>query len=167
LARNSHLVEGRMSRNLIGAIVVCLLLCFAGAAILGWMWISRDRAAVASYRVILPEGARMEALVEKEAELMRSDAVLKPIIAELDLVTRWKLDKEEDALTRLRAKIKVKPGSVEDRVKVVYRDRSQKRALEILRSINRQFAVLRHEAAMRGDLPPVAPLERPADAPER
>jgi len=144
LARNGHLLETGMSKKgVLAAIAVILLLGLVGAGILGWMYISRDRAAVASYRLVMPEGANMSELAEGEAALLKSEGVLRPVIGELDLLTRWKLGSEEEALARLRSKLTVKGSSANERVMVIYRDRSQERALEIL---GRSTAALRGPA---------------------
>lgn len=154
-----HLVEHRMSKKaVVTAIAVSLFLVFLAVGVLGWAWVNRERAAVASYRIEVPADARVADLVVKETELMMSREVLQPVIGELDLLSRWKLQTEEEALERLRSKLTVKAGSLADRVRVVYRDRNQERALEILAAINRRFVAARREASREGDLPPVVPV---------
>lgn len=141
-------------------ISVCLLLAVLGGAVLFWMYYTRDRVAVATYRLVVPEGSAIADLIPAEAELMRSPEVLQPVAEDLDLAERWKLDSDQEAIAHLKGKLTIKSGSYPDRVKVVYRDRSQKRALEILKALNRRFGALRLEAVERGELPPMAPLER-------
>ena len=160
LVRVGHLLEIGMSRKgVLTAIVVCLLLALVGGGILGWMWISRDRAAVATYRVQSLPGESMVAIIAKETEMMKSEEVLKPVISNLDLVSRWKLDSDLEALARLRSKLTVKQDG--NRVRVIYRDRSQDRALEILKAINEGFAKVRNAATVRQTMPPVIPLDAP------
>ena len=91
--------------------------------------------------------------------MMKSDEVLKPVVAKLDLVARWKLASEEDALARIRSKLIVEYYVQGDRVRVMYRDRSQERALEVLESINEEFIKVRNKAAMKRTMLPVVPAE--------
>ena len=91
--------------------------------------------------------------------MMKSEEVLKPVISNLDLVSRWKLDSDLEALARLRSKLTVKQDG--NRVRVIYRDRSQDRALEILKAINEGFAKVRNAATVRQTMPPVIPLDAP------
>ena len=146
-------------KGVISIIVVCLLLAIAGASVLGWMYLTHDRVAVATYKVQIPPGARMTDFISKEDEMMKSDAVLKPVVAKLDLVARWKLASEEEALARIRSKLIVEYYVPGDRVRVMYRDRSQDRALEVLESINEEFAKIRYEATKKKTMLPVVPAE--------
>jgi hypothetical protein len=146
-------------KGVISIIVVCLLLASTGAGVLGWMYFTRDRVAVATYKVQVPTGAKMTDFISQEDELMKSDAVLKPVVAKLDLVARWKLASEEEALERIRSKLIVEYYVQGDRVRVMYRDRSQDRALEILESINEEFAKIRYEEAKKKTMLPVVPVE--------
>ncbi len=148
-----------MSRPVIIVIALLLLLGLAGGGILGWKYMTRDRVAVATYRIKLPEDMSMNQLITKEKEMMKSDEVLRPVLKTLDLVERWKLESEDEALARLRTKLKVQEDVVNDRVRVIYRDRNQDRALEILEEINKVFAKVRFEAARKMSMPPVIPLE--------
>lgn len=148
-----------MSRAVLIVIAVLLLLGLAGGGVMGWMYMSRDRVAVATYRVQLPKDISMNQLISKEKEMMKSDEVLIPVVKTLDLVERWKLESEDEALARLRAKLLVREDVVNDRVRVIYRDRNQDRALEILEEINKVFAKVRFEAARKMSMPPVIPLD--------
>jgi uncharacterized protein involved in exopolysaccharide biosynthesis len=146
-------------KGVISIIVVCLLLAIAGASVLGWMYLTKDQVAVTTYKVQVPPGARMTDFISKEDEMMKSDAVLKPVVAKLDLVARWKLASEEEALARIRSKLIVEYYVQGDRVRVMYRDRGQDRALEVLESINEEFAKIRYEATMKKTMLPVVPAE--------
>lgn len=151
-----------MSRNaVIGAVVACLLLVVAAGAILGWMYFTRDRVAVASYRVEIPPEKSFSALIEQEEELIKSDEVLKPVLGELQLLEHWKLESEDEGLAHIRSKLTVKSDSMRTRVKVIYRDRNQERALAVLEAINKNFGKVRAEAAAARRVPPVVPLDAP------
>ncbi|MFP6881828.1 MAG: hypothetical protein VCA34_12810, partial [Roseibacillus sp.] len=58
-------------KRVLTAIAVCLLLALVGGGIVGWMYFSRDRAAVAAYRVQSAPGESMVAIIAKETEMMK------------------------------------------------------------------------------------------------
>ena len=153
-----------MPKPVLAVIAVLLLLGLAGGGILGWMWMTRDRVAVATYRLKLEEGASMSQIIEQERELMQSEKVLKQVIEKLDLVKRWKFDSEEEAITHMQTKLKVRDDPGTDRVRVIYRDRNQDRALEVLEEVNKVFAKVRFEEARKNSMPPVIPLENKESA---
>ena len=78
----------------------------------------------------------------------------------LDLVARWGMDSEGEALEYMRSKLIVKEDRVASQIRVIYRDRKQDRALEVLDEINEVFGKVRSEATRRSELPPVIPLQK-------
>lgn len=145
-----------MARNgLLGVLAVCLVLGLAGAGALGWIYFTRDRGvAVLNFAVEPGESFRMSEVIEKERKLVASDEVLKPVVEKLGLVDRWKMKSEEEALARLRSKVVLKRG--ENRVVIVYRDRSQDRAMEIMGAMWDEYVRLRQERVADGELPPLS-----------
>ena len=151
-----------MSRPVVNVIAVILLLGLAGGGILGWMALTRDRVAILSYRVQLAEGASMREVIEKEEKLIKSNQVLKQVIGNLGLIEQWRMDSEEEALAHMRRKLILKEDRLAAEVRVLYRDRKQARALEILQEIKGVFTPVRIEAVGKNELPPLAPKD--ADA---
>ena len=145
-----------MSRRVVIVIGVVLLLGLAGAGILGWMWFTRDRVALLTYRIQLVEGASMREVITREEELMESNQILEQVISNLNLVEGWRIDSREEALAHMREKIIVTEDRIGSRVRVIYRDRKQQRALEILQEIRKVFTPVRIE---RKDLPPLLPMD--------
>ncbi|NNM31184.1 MAG: hypothetical protein HKO57_16840, partial [Akkermansiaceae bacterium] len=84
-------------------------------------------------------GINFSEAIKAERELMVSPSILKPIITDLDLVNRWGMETEDEALDHMREKLKMFPGSAPGRVRVIYRDRNQDRAMEILQAINKSY----------------------------
>ena len=133
-----------------------------GGGILGWM--ARDRVGILSYRLQVEEGASRREVIEKEEKLMKSDQVLKQVIENLGLIEQWRMDSEEEALAHMRSKLILKENRLgEDRlgvrVRVLYRDRKQARAFEVLQEIKKIFTPVRIEAVRKNDLPPLAPRD--------
>ena len=154
-----------MSRPVVIVIAVILLLGLVGGGILGWMVLTRDRVGVLSYRVQVAEGVSMREVIEKEEKLMKSDQVLKQVIKNLDLIKQWRMDSEEEALAHMRSKLILREDrEAWDGVRVLYRDRKQDRALKVLEGIKDVFMPVRHGAAGRHGLPPLAPKD--AEMPE-
>ena len=145
-----------MSRRVVIVIGVVLLLGLAGAGILGWMWFTRDRVALLTYRIQLVEGASMREVITREEELMESNQILEQVISNLNLVEGWRMNSREEALAHMREKIIVTEDRIGSRVRVIYRDRKQQRALEILQEIRKVFTPVRIE---RKDLPPLLPMD--------
>ena len=145
-----------MSRRVVIVIGVVLLLGLAGAGTLGWMWFTRDRVALLTYRIQLAEGASMREVITREEELMESNQILEQVISNLNLVEGWRMDSREEALAHMREKIIVTEDRIGSRVRVIYRDRKQQRALEILQEIRKVFTPVRIE---RKDLPPLLPMD--------
>ena len=145
-----------MSRRVVIVIGVVLLLGLAGAGILGWMWFTRDRVALLTYRIQLVEGASMREVITREEELMESNQILEQVISNLNLVEGWRMNSREEALAHMREKITVTEDRIGSRVRVIYRDRKQQRALEILQEIRKVFTPVRIE---RKDLPPLLPMD--------
>ena len=148
-----------MSRPVVVVIAVILLLGLVGGGILGWMFMSRDRVGVLNYQVQVEEGANMREVLAKEEEFLQSDQVLKQVIKNLSLIKRWRMDSEEEALSHMRTKLIVKEDRMGARVRVIYRDRKQNRALEILQEIKKVFTPIRSEAVRRNELPPLMPMD--------
>ena len=149
-----------MSRPVLAVIAVILLLVLGGGATLGWMYLTRDRVALLTYRLELPEEINMREVVAHEKKRLHSEEVLKPVIESLDLVARWGMDSEGEALEHMRSKLIVKEDRVASQIRVIYRDRKQDRALEVLDEINEVFGKVRSEATRRSELPPVIPLQK-------
>ena len=106
-------------------------------------------------------------VIEKEEKLMKSDQVLKQVIKNLGLIDQWRMDSEEEALAHMRSKLILKEDRLgEDRlgvrVRVLYRDRKQARALEILQEIKKIFTPVRLEAVRKNELLPIAPRDAEA-----
>jgi len=148
-----------MSRPVAVVIAVILLLGLVGGGILGWMFMSRDRVGILNYRVQVGEGAHMQEVLAKEEEFLQSDQVLKQVIENLDLIKGWGMDSEEEALTHMRAKLIVKEDRMGARVRVIYRDSKQDRAMAILQEIKKIFTPIRFEAVRRNELPPLIPMD--------
>ena len=149
-----------MSRPVLSVIAVILILGLGGGAVLGWLYWTRDRVALLTYRVQLPEEISMREVVANEKKLLHSDEVLKPVIESLNLVEGWGMDSENEALEHMRAKLIVREDRVSSQVRVIYRDRKQERALDILNEINDVFSKVRSEAARRREFPQVIPMKK-------
>ena len=145
-----------MSRNVAIVIGVVLLLGLAGAATLGWMWFTRDRVALLTYRIQPVEGVSMQKVIEQEEKLMKSDEVLEDVIAKLNLVEEWRMNSKEEAMVHMREKIIVREDRIGGWVRVLFRDRKQKRAFEIREEFWKVFRPVRLE---RRDLPPLLPVD--------
>ena len=148
-----------MSRSVAVVIAVIFLLGLVGGGILGWMFMNRDRVGVLNYRVQVGEEANMGEVIAKEEEFLQSDQVLKQVIKNLSLIKRWRMDSEEEALAHMRAKLIVKEDRMGALVRVIYRDRKQDRALEILQEIKKIFTPIRFEAVRKNELPPLIPMD--------
>ncbi|MBL48510.1 MAG: hypothetical protein CMP28_06120 [Roseibacillus sp.] len=151
-----------MSRPALVVIAIILLLGLAGGAVIGWLYVTRDRVSLLTYRVQVSEETNMREVVAKEEKLLKSDEVLMPVIEALNLVERWGMDSEGEALAHMRTKLVVSEDRVRSGVRVIYRDRKQDRALEVLDKINEVFAVVRFEAIRSSGFPPLAPLKNQA-----
>ena len=149
-----------MSRPVLSVIAVILILGLGGGAVLGWLYWTRDRVALLTYRVQLPEEISMREVVANEKKLLHSDEVLKPVIESLNLVEGWGMDSENEALEHMRAKLIVREDRGSSQVRVIYRDRKQERALDILDEINDVFSKVRSEAARRREFPQVIPMKK-------
>lgn len=145
-----------MSRRVVIVIAVVLLFGLAVAGIVGWMWFTRDRVALLTYRIQLVEGVSMREVITREEKLMESEQVLEQVITNLNLVEEWRMDSRKEALAHMREKIIVSEDRIGGRVRVIYRDRKQQRALEILQEIRKVFTPVRVE---RRDLPPLLPMD--------
>ena len=144
-----------MSRRVIIAIVVVFALGLSGGGILGWMFLTRDRVALLSYRVGNVEGMSMQAVVTTEERLLESQAVLAEVIANLNLVQEWRMDSEEEAIAHMREKLIVREERIGSRIRVLYRDRKQERAFAVLKEIKKVFPPVRAAAVRRQELPPI------------
>ena len=149
-----------MARNgVLGVLAVCLALGLLGAGALGWIYFSRDRGvAVLNFAVEPGETFGMSEVVKKERELLMTDEVLKPVVSKLDLVQRWEMKSEEEALARLREKVTVKRDG--NRVVFVYRDRSQERAMDIMGALRIEYLTRRQVEVEAGNLPPLSRDQR-------
>ena len=145
-----------MSRRVVIVIALVLLLGLSGAGILGWMWFTRDRVALLTYRIQLVEGSSMREVITREEKLMESDQILEQVITNLNLVEEWRMNSREEALVHMREKIIVTEDRIGGGVRVIYRDRKQQRAFEILQEIRKAFTPVRVE---RRDLPPLLPMD--------
>lgn len=146
------------------AVIIIVAICFGlavvGVGVVGWLWFTRDRVAVASFRVkLVEEGQTVSGILKKEESVMKSDEVLKPIIGKFDLVAHWELGGEEEALDHLRSKLTIKAGGLSDEVKIVFRDRDQEFAKDVLESINFNFLLERRKRAQKLGLPDMLPRE--------
>ena len=147
-----------MSRPVVTVIAVILLVGLVGSGVLGlWLVVTKDRVGILSYRVQLGEDVSLRGIVEKEEELIKSDRVLKQVIANLGLIDEWGMDSEEEALVHMRSKLILKEDRLSAGVRVLYRDRKQDRALRILQEIKEIFGPVRLEAVGRNELPPLVP----------
>lgn len=146
-----------MSRPVIVVIAVVFILGLSGGGFLGWMFLSKDRVALLSYKVGKVEGMSMQAVVLREEKLLESEAILKKVIANLNLVGEWRMNSEEEAIAHMRRKLIVKEERIGSRIRVLYRDRKQDRAFAILKEIRTIFPPYRIEAVERNELPPLAP----------
>ncbi|MDP7654553.1 MAG: hypothetical protein QF706_00705 [Roseibacillus sp.] len=146
-------------RPVVIVIAVILLLGLVGGGILGWMYMSRDRVGVLNYRVQVGEEVNMREVIAKEEKFLESDQVLKQVIKNLSLIEGWRMDSEEEVLAHMRAKLIVKEDRMGALVRVIYRDRKQDRALEILQEIKKVFTPIRSEAVRRNELPALMPMD--------
>lgn len=130
-------------RTILLTLGIVLIVGLAGASYVGWRWYSKDRVAVGTYRLDLAEGVTMAQVAEMERVHMASDDLLRSVIAQLDLMSYWKFSSEEEALAHMRAKLVIRPGKEDDALIVIYRDRSEKMALDILRAISDEYLVVK------------------------
>jgi len=87
-----------------------------------------------------PVGMDFAEGVAKVEEVMESDQVIRPVVQELELVGRFKVQSEDEAVALVREKLSLKAMDEAGRVRVMYRDRNYKQALEILKAIHAKFA---------------------------
>lgn len=125
-----------------------MVLGISGGSYVAWRWFTRDQPAVGVYRMEFPDGLAFEEGVARVEEVMESDQVMKKVVQDLDLVTRFKLESEDEAVARLREKLSLKSMGEAGRVRVMYRDRSFQQALEILKAIHGEFAKSRAARAV-------------------
>lgn len=130
-------------RTVLFALVVTLLLGVAGASYLGWRYFTRDRPAVGTYRLNLPEDATMKEVAATERAIMGADEILKEVIEELDLVAHWGFDSEAETLAHMREKLIVRPGRESDQLMVIYRDRNAQLSREILMAISDRYVEIK------------------------
>ncbi len=151
------MLEVPMSRPVIFVIAVVFILGLSGGGVLGWMFLSKDRVALLSYKVGKVEGMSMQAVVLREEKLLESEAILKKVIANLNLVDEWRMNSEEEAIAHMRKKLIVKEERIGSRIRVLYRDRKQDTAFAILKEIRIIFPQYRSEAVARNEVPPLEP----------
>ena len=152
------MLEVPMSRPVIAVIILVIVLGLAGGGILGWMFLNKDRVALLSYQVEKVDGLSMHKVVLIEEKLLESDAILKKVIANLNLVDEWRMNSEAQAMAHLRKKLIVKEERIGSRIRVLYRDKKQERAFAILKEIKTIYPTYRSEAVERNELPPIAPV---------
>ena len=141
-------------RALFIAIAVIGLIGAVGAAAVAVKWFTRDRVAMGTYRMQGAPGMSFQEAIDAERELMVSESMLKPIIADLDLVNRWKLNTEEEALAHMREKLKMFEGQTPGMVRVIYRDKKQDRAMEVLQAINKSYVEVKRSQGALLSRPP-------------
>jgi hypothetical protein len=153
------LKEGMSKRVIIIALLICVILGIGGGGYVAWRWFTRDQPAVGVYKMEFPDGMDFAEGVAKVGEVMESDPVIRPVVQELDLVGRFKLQNEEEAIARVREKLSLKSLGAGGRVRVMYRDRNFKQALEILKAIHAEFVKSRAaQAVLRAADPPAPPV---------
>lgn len=126
-------------RVIIIALLICVVLGIGGGSYVAWRWFTRDQPAMGIYRMEFPEGMAFDEGVEKVGEVMESEQVMKRVVQDLDLVSRFKVKTEDEAVERVREKLSLKGLGDADRVRVMYRDRNPRQALEILKAIHAEF----------------------------
>ena len=146
-----------MSRPVLAVITVVFVLGLSGGGVLGWMFFNKDRVALLSYKVEKMDGMSMQSVVLNEEKLLESEAILKKVIASLNLVDDWGMASEAEAMAHMRKKLIVKEERIGSRIRVLYRDRKQERAFAILKEIRTIFPLYRSKAVERNELPPLAP----------
>ena len=146
-----------MSKPVVATIVVVFVLGLSGGCVVGWLFFTKDRVALLSYRVGKVEGMSMEAVVVGEENLLESEAVLEKVIANLDLVDEWGMDSKQEAIAHMQEKLIVKEERIGSRIRVLYRDRKQERAYAILKEIKSVYPPFRAEAVEKMKLPPLLP----------
>jgi len=99
----------------------------------------------------------MQSVVLNEEKLLESEAILKKVIASLNLVDDWGMASEAEAMAHMRKKLIVKEERIGSRIRVLYRDRKQERAFAILKEIRTIFPLYRSKAVERNELPPLVP----------
>ena len=152
------LKEGMSKRVIIIALLICVILGLGGGSYVAWRWFTRDQPAVGVYKMEFPDGMDFVEGVAKVEEVMESDPVIRPVVQELDLVGRFKLQNEDEAIALVREKLSLRPLHDGKRVRVMYRDRNFKQALEILKAIHAEFAKSRAaQAVLRPADPPPPP----------
>ena len=132
--------QGMSKRTLvIIALLVCVVLGIGAGGYVGWRWFTRDHPAVGVYRMEFPEGMAFDEGVAKVGEVMESEQVMRAVVRDLDLVNRFGLKTEDDAVARVREKLTLRALGDSLRVRVMYRDRDQNQSLEILKAIHAEF----------------------------
>lgn len=126
-------------RTVILALVVTLILGTAGVGYIGYRYFTRDRPAIGTYRLVLPEGVTMKEVADTERAVMGTDEILKDVIQELGLIEHWGFDSEAETLAHMREKLIVRPGYEPDQLQVLYRDRSAELAQEVLLAISERY----------------------------
>ncbi len=152
------MLEVTMSRPVIAVIILVIFLGLAGGGILGWMFLNKDRVALLSYQVEKVDGLSMQGVVATEEKLLESEAILKKVIANLNLVDEWRMNSEAEAMAHLRKKLIVKEERIGSRIRVLYRDKKQERAFAILKEIKAIYPTYRSQAVERNELPPIVPV---------
>ena len=135
-------------------LLFCLALGAGAAGYVGYRLYMRNHPAVGVYRMEFPEGVDFKEGVAEIEKVLESDYAVREVVQSLDLVSRFKLDSEEEAIERVREKLLVRPAKSPGRVTVMYLDRSNELALEILKGLHAEFVKTREARAVLRALEP-------------
>ncbi len=139
LAGGSGLVKGTMSkRGIIIGVVICLVVV-APVGAFGYLWFTKNHPAVGVYTMEFPKGTSFKEGLAQMELVMESDKAVRQVVQELDLVARYKLASEDEAVARVRERLRMNKGEVAGRVRIIYLDRKQEFAQEILEALHQEF----------------------------
>jgi hypothetical protein len=143
-----------MSRRTILIIVWVIML--VGVTVVsygGYRYFTKRKPAVGTYRLSIPEGVEMKDVLKSEEALMENDELLKGVINDLDLTSHWGHDSEEESLRHMRENLILQGGGEKNKLRVVYLDRNQQMAFNILKAISDRYVeVKKREQLLYGPL---------------
>lgn len=125
-------------RTLVIGLVICLILGGA-AGYLGYRLYMRNHPAMARYAMEFPEGTEFKDELARIEKVYESDAAVRRVIQELDLVNRLKVDSEDAAVALVAERLIVQSGALPGRVQVLYLDRKFDFSKEVLEALHTEF----------------------------
>lgn len=149
MAEWAGLIKGAMSkRTIVIGLVICLVLGGAAAGYLGYRLYMKNHPAVGMYTMEFPAGTRFKDGIKEIEKVMESDLAMERVVADLDLMNRFKVASDDEAKALVRERLLLQQGKGPGQVHVIYLDRKNEVAMEILQAIHEQFVRTREARAV-------------------